>query len=47
MGIRDRDFCRKHFRELKNPAIKISISLFVINNRHHFEANTEVHNIDT
>jgi hypothetical protein len=49
MGIRDRDSCRKHFRELKIlPLIYIySLSLFVINNRYHFDVNTEVHNINT
>jgi exonuclease III len=51
MGIRGRDSCRKYFRELKILPLKsqyiYSLSLFVINNRHYFEANNEVHNINT
>jgi hypothetical protein len=51
MGIRDRDSCRKYFRELKILPLKYqyiySLSLFVINNRHHFKVNSEVHNINT
>jgi hypothetical protein len=54
MGIRDRDTCRKYFRELeilllKSQYIYIHIYLlsFVIKNIHHFEVNTEVHNMNT
>jgi hypothetical protein len=51
MGTKDRESCRKYFRELKILPLKskyiYSLSLFVINNRHHFEVNSEIHNIDT
>jgi hypothetical protein len=53
MGIRDRDSCWKHFRELQILPLKsqyiyiYSLSLFVINNRYNFEMNTEVNNINT
>jgi hypothetical protein len=45
MGIRNKESCRKHFRELKILTLKsqYSLSLFVINNRHHLEANSELH----
>jgi hypothetical protein len=49
MGNRDSDSCRKHFRELKilplTSEYLYSLTV-VIKNRHHFEANTEVHNIN-
>jgi hypothetical protein len=51
MEIRDRESCRKYFRELKILPLKsqyiYSLSLFVINNRHHFETNSEFHNANT
>jgi exonuclease III len=51
MGIRPRDSCRKYFQELKILPLKsqyiYSLLMFVINNRHLFEANAEIHNINT
>jgi hypothetical protein len=51
MGIRDRESCRKYFRVLSILTLKsqyiFSLSLFVINNRHHSEANLEIHNLNT
>jgi hypothetical protein len=49
MGIRVRESCRKYFRKLKILPLKsqYSLSLFVINNRHHFETNSEFHNVNT
>jgi hypothetical protein len=51
MGVRNRDSCRKYFREMKILPLKsqyvYSLSLFVINNRHNFKVNSEVHNINT
>jgi hypothetical protein len=50
-GIRDRESHRKYFRELEILPLKsqyiYSLSLFVINNRHHFEVNSEIHNSNT
>jgi hypothetical protein len=51
MGIRDRGSCRKYFRELKilplNSQYIYSLLLFVMNNRHYFEVNSEIYNINT
>jgi hypothetical protein len=51
MSIRDRDSCRKYFRELKILPLKsqdmCSLSLFIIKNRHHFEVNSKIHNINS
>jgi hypothetical protein len=51
MRIRDRESCRKYFRELKMLPLKsqyiYSLLLFVINNRHYFVVNSEIHNINT
>jgi hypothetical protein len=51
MGLRATESCRKYFKELNILTLKsqyiFSLSLFVINNRHHFEANSEMHNVNT
>jgi hypothetical protein len=51
MGLRYRQSCRKHFKELNILTLKLqyifSLSLFVINNRHRFEANSEMHHVNT
>jgi hypothetical protein len=51
MGIIDTDSCKKYFRELRILSQKsqyiYSFSLLVINNRHNFKVNSEVHNINT
>jgi hypothetical protein len=51
MGVRDRESCRKYFRVLSILTLKLqyifSLSLFVINIRHHFEANFQIHNVNT
>jgi hypothetical protein len=51
VGIRDRDLCREYFRELKvlplQPQYIYSLSSFMINNKHHFKVNYEIHNINT
>jgi hypothetical protein len=51
MGLRGRESCRKYFKELNIFTLKLqyifSLSLFVINNRHHFEANSEMHRVNT
>jgi hypothetical protein len=43
--------CKKYFRKLEILPLKsqyiYSLSLFVINNSHHFEVNSEVHSIKT
>jgi hypothetical protein len=50
-GITDRDSRRKHFKELKILTLKsqyiYSLSLFVINNRHNYETNSVIHNVNT
>jgi hypothetical protein len=55
VGIRDS--CREYFRELKMLPLQSqyiyiyiyihTLSLFVINNKHHFKVNSELHNINT
>jgi hypothetical protein len=51
VGIRARDSCREYCRELKIVPLQSQyiylLSLFVINNKHHFKVNSEVHNINT
>jgi hypothetical protein len=51
VGISDRDSCREYFRESKILSLQsqyiYSLSLFVINNKHHFKVNSEIHNINT
>jgi hypothetical protein len=51
MGIRNRESCRKHFRELESLPVRSQyiylLTLFVIDNRQYFEVNTEIHNINT
>jgi hypothetical protein len=47
VGIRDRVSCREYFRELKILLLQSQyISLFVINNKHNFKVNSEMHNIN-
>jgi hypothetical protein len=42
---------REYFRDLKILPLQsqyiYSLSLFVINNKHHFKVNSEIHNINT
>jgi hypothetical protein len=51
VGISDRDSCREYFKELKILPLQsqyiYSLSLFVINNKHHFKVKSEIHNIVT
>jgi hypothetical protein len=46
VGIRDRDSCSEYFTELKIIPLQsqyiYSLSLFVINNKHHFKVNSEI-----
>jgi hypothetical protein len=51
MGLRCRESCRKHFKELNILTLNLqyifSLSLFVINNRLRLEVNSEMHNVNT
>jgi len=51
VGIRGRDSCREHFKNLKILPLQsqyiYSLLLFVINNGDYFRVNSEVHNINT
>jgi hypothetical protein len=49
--IRDREPCREYFRKLKTLPLQsqyiYSPLLFMINNRQHFNINSDIHNINT
>ena len=51
MGIRGRDSCREHFKNLKILPLQsqyiYSLLLFVIDNGDYFKVNSEIHNINT
>lgn len=51
MGIKNKESCRKYFKELKILPMKSQyiylVALFVVENRQHFEVNTEIHKINT
>jgi len=51
VGVRDRDSCREHFKNLKILPLQsqyiLSLLLFVIDNGDYFKLNSETHNINT
>jgi hypothetical protein len=51
MGLKIRDSCRESFKEMKILPLCsqyiFSLMLYVVNNRHLFTKNSEIHNIDT
>jgi len=51
VGIRGRDSCREHFKNLKILPLQsqytLLLLLFVIDNGDYFKVNSEVHNINT
>jgi hypothetical protein len=51
LGIRGRDSCREHFKKLKilplQSQYRLSILLFVINNKGYLMVNSEIHNVNT
>jgi hypothetical protein len=51
MGLKIRDSCRESFKEIKILPLCsqyiFSLMLYVVNNRHLFTKNSEIHNIDT
>jgi hypothetical protein len=51
VGIRDRDSCREHFKKLKILPLKsqyrLSVALFVVDNKNYFQTNAEIHDINT
>ena len=51
MGLKIRDSCRESFKEMKKLPLPsqyiFSLLLYVVNNRHLFTKNSEIHNIDT
>jgi hypothetical protein len=51
VGIRDRESCREYFRKLKILSLQSQyiylLLSFVINNRQHFEINSDIHDINT
>ena len=51
VGIRGRDSCREHFKNLKILPLQsqflLSLLLFVIDNGDYFKVNSKIHNINT
>jgi hypothetical protein len=51
VGIRDRESCREYFRKLKTYPLQSQyiylLLLFVINNRQHFQINSDIYNTNT
>jgi len=51
VGIRGRDSCREHFKNVKMLPLQsqyiLSLMLFVINNGNYFKVNSGIHNVNT
>jgi hypothetical protein len=51
MGCKKRELCRNLLRELKISPLAsqyiLSLAIFVINNKHQFTTNSEIHNKNT